>query len=86
MATIASARIDENGNVHGGKAGDQTGQEVKFIFFLFVKCGSEWLLNNKFRFKEKADTINGFQNLYSYFLTWLWMRTKTVQASRLMMG
>lgn len=30
MATvkIGSARIDENGNAHGGKAGDQTGKEV----------------------------------------------------------
>ena len=44
---------------------------IKFIFFLFINCGSEWLLNNKFRFKEKADTTNGFQNLDSYFLTWL---------------
>lgn len=26
--TIGSARIDENGNAHGGKAGDQTGKEV----------------------------------------------------------
>ena len=25
---IGSARIDENGNAHGGKAGDQTGKEV----------------------------------------------------------
>ena len=25
---VASARIDENGNAHGGKAGDQTGKEV----------------------------------------------------------
>lgn len=30
MATVrvGSARIDENGNAHGGKAGDQTGKEV----------------------------------------------------------
>ena len=25
---IGSARIDENGNIHGGKPGDQTGREV----------------------------------------------------------
>jgi hypothetical protein len=25
---VGSARIDENGNIHGGKAGDQTGKEV----------------------------------------------------------
>ena len=25
---VASARIDENGKAHGGKAGDQTGKEV----------------------------------------------------------
>lgn len=28
MVKIGSARIDENGNISGGKAGDQTGQEV----------------------------------------------------------
>lgn len=28
MVTIGSARIDENGKAHGGKAGDQTGKEV----------------------------------------------------------
>lgn len=28
MVIIGSARIDENGNSHGGKAGDQTGNEV----------------------------------------------------------
>ncbi len=28
MVIIGSARIDENGNTHGGKAGDQTGSEV----------------------------------------------------------
>lgn len=26
--TIGSARIDENGNAHGGRAGDQSGKEV----------------------------------------------------------
>ena len=25
---VGSARIDENGKAHGGKAGDQTGKEV----------------------------------------------------------
>lgn len=35
---IGSARIDENGNAHGGKAGDQTGKEVST---------QDWYLSSK---------------------------------------
>ena len=35
---IGSARIDENGKAHGGKAGDQTGKEVST---------QNWYLNSK---------------------------------------
>ena len=35
---IGSARIDENGKAHGGKAGDQTGREVST---------QNWYLNSK---------------------------------------
>lgn len=51
MATvmIGSARIDENGNAHGGKAGDQTGREVST---------QAWYKHNKgwkvFRAKDPA--------------------------------
>lgn len=46
---IGSARIDENGHAHGGKAGDQTGKEVST---------QNWYLHSKgwrvFRAKEPA--------------------------------
>ena len=46
---IGSARIDENGRAHGGKAGDQTGKEVST---------QSWYLHNKgwrvFRAKSSA--------------------------------
>lgn len=51
---IGSARIDENGNAHGGKAGDQTGREVSV---------QNWYLHSKgwrvFRCKdpEKAELM-----------------------------
>ena len=51
---IGSARIDENGNAHGGKAGDQTGREVST---------QNWYLHSKgwrvFRCKdpEKAELM-----------------------------
>jgi cell wall-associated NlpC family hydrolase len=35
---VGSARIDENGNAHGGSAGDQTGKEV---------CTQAWYLHSK---------------------------------------
>jgi hypothetical protein len=35
---VGSARIDENGNTHGGAAGDQTGKEV---------CMQNWYLHSK---------------------------------------
>ncbi len=45
---VGAARIDENGNISGGKAGDQTGKEV---------CTHYWSLNKKgyrtFRLKNK---------------------------------
>ena len=47
---IGSARIDENGNAHGGKAGDQTGREVST---------QNWYLHSKgwrvFRAKDPAE-------------------------------
>lgn len=39
---VASARIDENGNAHGGKAGDQTGKEVSSQAWYEHKKG--WVL------------------------------------------
>ena len=46
---IGSARIDENGKAHGGKAGDQTGKEVSV---------QNWYLHSKgwrvFRCKDPA--------------------------------
>ena len=38
MVLIGSARIDENGNISGGKSGDQTGKEV---------CVEEWYLHKQ---------------------------------------
>ena len=47
---IGSARIDEDGNAHGGKAGDQTGREVSV---------QNWYLHSKgwrvFRAKDPAE-------------------------------
>ena len=46
---IGSARIDENGHAHGGKAGDQTGREV---------CTQTWYKHSRgwrvFRAKDRA--------------------------------
>ena len=46
---VGSARIDENGNISGGKAGDQTGKEV---------CTENWYLHSQgwrvFRAKDPA--------------------------------
>ena len=39
MTYIGSARIDENGNITGGKAGDQTGKEVMIEPFYIHKLG-----------------------------------------------
>lgn len=41
MAKIGSARIDENGNISGGKAGNQNGRELAIEEFYFHKKG--WL-------------------------------------------
>lgn len=39
---IAHARIDEQGNAHGGKAGDQNGRELCVTeFYVHPKCNSE---------------------------------------------
>lgn len=44
---VASARIDENGNAHGGKAGDQNGKEVSSqVWYDYEKehPGKTWVL------------------------------------------
>lgn len=44
---VASARIDENGKAHGGKAGDQTGKEVssqKWYDWTDKNKGETWVL------------------------------------------
>lgn len=44
---VASARIDENGKAHGGKAGDQTGKEVssqKWYDWSDENKGESWVL------------------------------------------
>ena len=55
---IGSARIDENGNAHGGKAGDQTGREVST---------QNWYLHSKgwrvFRCKDPAKAELMAQNM-----------------------
>lgn len=48
--TIGSARIDENGHVHGGKAGDQTGKEVSEQSYYLHSGG--W---RAFRLKDPAQ-------------------------------
>lgn len=57
MAIIASARIDENGNVHGGKAGDQTGQEVCTQKFYQHKKGWDCL---RFKNAKVGNDLAGF--------------------------
>lgn len=57
MAIIASARIDENGNVHGGKAGDQTGQEVCAQRFYQHKKGWDCL---RFKNAKVGNDLAGF--------------------------
>lgn len=57
MATIASARIDENGNAHGGKAGDQTGQEVCVQKFYQHKKGWDCL---RFKNAKVGNDLAGF--------------------------
>ena len=57
MVTIASARIDENGNVHGGKGGDQTGKEVCTQEFYQHKKGWNCL---RFKDAEKGNALSGF--------------------------
>lgn len=47
-ATIGSARIDENGHAHGGKAGDQTGREVSEQKY-YKHSGGGW---RAFRLKD----------------------------------
>ena len=42
MVTIGSARIDENGNIIGGMAGDQTGREVCTEAYYVHKLG--WVM------------------------------------------
>lgn len=48
---IGSARIDENGNAHGGHAGDQTGREVSTQEFYMHSKG--WIIA---RFKDKTQS------------------------------
>ena len=50
MVVIGSARIDENGNIKGGKAGDQTGKEVSTQAFYMHSKG--WV-----GFKAKDSTL-----------------------------
>lgn len=57
MAIIASARIDENGNAHGGKAGDQTGQEVCTQKFYQHKKGWDCL---RFKDAKVGNDLAGF--------------------------
>lgn len=57
MAIIASARIDENGNAHGGKAGDQTGQEVCAQKFYQHKKGWDCL---RFKNAKVGNDLAGF--------------------------
>ena len=57
MVTIASARIDENGNAHGGKAGDQTGQEVCTQRFYQHKKGWDCL---RFKDAQVGNDLAGF--------------------------
>lgn len=57
MAIIASARIDENGNAHGGKAGDQTGQEVCTQKFYQHKKGWDCL---RFKNAKVGNDLAGF--------------------------
>ena len=57
MVTIASARIDENGNVHGGRAGDQTGQEVCTQKFYQHKKGWNCL---RFKNAKVGNDLAGF--------------------------
>lgn len=57
MVTIASARIDENGNTHGGKAGDQTGQEVCTQKFYQHKKGWDCL---RFKNAKVGNDLAGF--------------------------
>ena len=55
---IGSARIDENGNAHGGKAGDQTGREVSVQNWYLHKKG--WRV---FRCKDPAKAELMAQNM-----------------------
>jgi hypothetical protein len=57
MVTIASARIDENGNAHGGRAGDQTGQEVCTQRFYQHKKGWDCL---RFKNAKVGNDLAGF--------------------------
>jgi hypothetical protein len=57
MVTIASARIDENGNAHGGRAGDQTGQEVCTQKFYQHKKGWDCL---RFKNAKVGNDLAGF--------------------------
>lgn len=57
MAIIASARIDENGNAHGGRAGDQTGQEVCIQKFYQHKKGWDCL---RFKNAKVGNDLAGF--------------------------
>ena len=50
MVKIGSARIDENGNATGGKAGDQTGKEVAIEAFYAHKLG--WIV-----LRAKSTTV-----------------------------
>lgn len=57
MVTIASARIDENGNVRGGRAGNQTGQEVCTQRFYQHKKGWDCL---RFKNAKVGNDLAGF--------------------------
>jgi hypothetical protein len=57
MVTIASARIDENGNAHGGKPGDQTGKEVCTQKFYQHKKGWDCL---RFKNAQVGNDLAGF--------------------------
>ena len=57
MVTIASARIDESGNAHGGKPGDQTGKEVCTQKFYQHKKGWDCL---RFKNAKVGNDLAGF--------------------------
>lgn len=54
---LFSAAIDENGNISGGKPGDQTGKEVRFTRLYLYRKGWDYIVRPKYRVVVKPPVV-----------------------------